>query len=113
MAAEDYRVEFDKTGVRVARPDGTQESVDWDKLRSVLIETNDQGPFADDFFWVLVTGGGKAAAGCVIPMGAQGLEPLLEHMQLTLPGFDNQAVIEASRSTENRTFLCWQRPANE
>lgn len=112
MAAEDYRVEFDKTGVRVARPDGTQECVAWDALRAVLIETNDQGPFADDFFWVLVSSGGKAA-GCVIPMGAQGLEPLLQHMQRTLPGFDNQTVIEASGSTENRTFTCWQRPANE
>jgi hypothetical protein len=46
--------------------------------------------------------------GCAVPQGATGDRLLLERLQ-ALPGFDNNAVIEAMSSTSRRRFLCWQR----
>jgi tellurite resistance protein len=55
-------------------------------------------------FWVLVADG----SGCVVPSEAEGTDQLLKRLQ-ELPGFDNQAVIQAMASTDNREFLCWKR----
>ncbi len=107
MSAEQFNVTFDEDEVRVDRPDGEAECVRWDRLRAILIATTDEGPFADDFHWLLI--GDPISSGCVIPMGAQGLEALVDKL-VELPGFDHQAMIEASFSTENKQFLCWERP---
>ncbi|MHA1536253.1 MAG: hypothetical protein ACTSUD_01745 [Alphaproteobacteria bacterium] len=107
MVAEDITVAFDSDEVRVTRPGGAVESVRWDQLQTVLIATTDEGPFADDFLWLLI--GDPISNGCVIPMGAEGLEALVDRL-VELPGFDHQALIDASSSTENNRFLCWQRP---
>src|SRR5258708_33017843 len=82
-------------GVACRRQDGKVESVAWDDLQGVLIETNDQGPFGTDVFWILV---GKHG-GCVIPQGANGEDALLTQLQ-ALEGFDNAALIDAMSSTE-------------
>ena len=100
-----YVVTLSDHEVACRHPDGLIESVPWDELRAVLLETNDQGPFAIDVFWILVGQRG----GCVIPQGAHGEAALLERLQ-ALDGFDNDAVIQAMMSTENQRFLCWQRP---
>ena len=86
-------------------PNGTEESVTWADLQAVLIETNDEGPFAPDVFWILVGRPG----GCIIPEGATGEAELLNRLQ-ALDGFDNDAVIAAMSSTDNQRFLCWKRP---
>jgi hypothetical protein len=52
------------------RPSGVIESIDRDDLEIVVIETNDEGPFAPDVFWYLA--GGKS--GCVVPIGVSGEE---------------------------------------
>lgn len=105
--AKEITVAFDEDEVRVTRPDGTLEQMSWDRLRTVMIATTDEGPFADDFLWVLI--GDPVSNGCVIPMGAQGLEALVDRL-IGLPGFDHQAMIDASSSTDNNKFLCWERP---
>ena len=56
------------TGVSCTGPNGNIESVDWDDVQTVLIETNNTGPFGTDLWWMLV---GKQG-GCVVPMGATG-----------------------------------------
>ena len=86
------------------RPDGQIESVAWDDLQAVFLETTDEGPFDMDVYWVLV--GNRS--GCVIPQGANGEAELLDHLQ-KLAGFDNQAVIEAMLTTDNQRFLCWRK----
>ena len=86
------------------RPDGAVERVGWADLETVEIVTTSDGPFAPDVFWVLYGRDG----GCAVPQGATGDGMLLERLQ-ALPGFDNDAVIEAMSSTSNRRFLCWQR----
>jgi len=85
-------------------PDGRVESVRWDDLQKVEIMTTDEGPFAEDVYWMLkgVTGG------CAIPSQAQGMKELLSRLQ-QLPGFKNEAVIKATASADNATFLCWSR----
>lgn len=98
-------VTVDDTGVICRRSESRADGVRWQDLRAVLIETTDQGPFQNDVFWVLVGERGR----CVVPQEAEGSQQLLARLQL-LAGFDNQAVIEAMGSAENRTFVCWRKP---
>lgn len=88
------------------RPDGRVERVGWSDLQKVEVVTTGDGPFAPDVFWVLY----GTSGGCAVPQGATGDKELLERLQ-ALPGFDNQAFIEAMSSTSDRRFLCWQRAA--
>ena len=97
-------VSFDETGVVRVMGDGRTEAVRWDELREVRIVTTDQGPFADDVFWLLVGEEG----GCAVPSEAEGAKELLERLQ-QLPGFRNEAAIEAMSCTKDAEFLCWRR----
>lgn len=98
------RVEITDEAVIVYRPPGRTESVRWDELRIVLVETNDLGPFVDDVFWILV----GTKGGCVVPQGIEGEIDLLDCLQ-ALDGFDNEMLIKAMGSHENQRFLCWER----
>lgn len=100
----DILVTITEQEITCRRPDGTVESVTWQSLRAVIIETNDLGPFCTDVFWILI----GDTDGCVIPQGANGESELLHRLQI-LPGFNNEAVIEAMGSTDNNRFLCWKR----
>src|SRR5687767_7649093 len=63
------------------RPNGEVESLNWDDLQVVAIETTDQGPHIADVFWYLA---GKQS-GCVVPLGATGEDDMVKRLQ-TLPG---------------------------
>src|SRR6185436_9773582 len=89
-----FRVTLSESEVTCRRPNGEMETVAWNKLQAVLIETTDTGPLATDVFWILV----GEDSGCVIPQGATGEAELLAKLQ-SLPNFDNAAVIEAMTST--------------
>jgi hypothetical protein len=91
-------------GVTYHPPDGAARTVRWDELRAVLIETTDAGPFVEDVWWILIDAQGH----CIIPQEA-GSARLLARLQ-ELPDFDNDAVIAAMSSVENKIFACWQRP---
>ncbi len=80
------------------------KTIRWPELEEVAIETTDNGPFGEDFFAVLRTAEFTAR----IPQEVLGFEDLLARLQ-QLPGFNNEAVIEAAGSTEDATFLCWKR----
>ncbi len=97
-------VAFDDERVTRTLPDGRTESVRWDELVAVAIETSDAGPFGDDVAWILA----GTAAGCLIPSETPGMDALLIRLQ-QLPGFDNEAVIAAMGCTTNATFPCWRR----
>jgi hypothetical protein len=97
-------VNVSDSGVSCLRPDGAAESLKWDDLQRVEILTTDAGPFAPDVFWVLH----GSETGCVVPQGATGESTLLRRLQ-SLPGFSNEAVMQAMASTTNQEFLCWQR----
>ena len=98
-------VSFDDEGVVRTLTDGRTETVKWAELEKVWIMTTDEGP-AEDVYWMLQ---GKFG-GCAVPSEAEGMKELLERLQ-QLPGFKNQAVIQAMASTSNAEFVCWIRNA--
>jgi len=101
----EFVVTFDGEKILCRRPEGAEETVRWNELGTVLVETNDLGPAAADVFWFLISQDKKS--GCAFPPGATGDSELIKRLQ-ELPGFDNEAVITAMTSAENQHFLCWQ-----
>jgi hypothetical protein len=104
QAVEAVGVELSATGVTCELLDMTTKFLGWDDLQRVSIKTTDGGPFEEDVWWLLEA----THAQVLLPQGANGEKELFLHLQ-TLPGFDNDAVINAMLSVENRQFLCWQR----
>ena len=102
-----FVIQMTESAVSCHRPDGVIETVRWDELQQVQVLTTSDGPFAPDCFWLLR---GPETTGCCIPQGATGDAELLDRIQ-KLPGFNNQAFIEAMGSTQEAIFTCWQRPA--
>lgn len=98
------RTEIDDLGVRRTLGDGRVESITWAELVRVEVLTTDEGPYAQDFFFLLFAGDGQ---GCVVPNDqSQGLLPRLQ----ALPGFDNTVLVSACGSTQNARFVCWVAP---
>jgi hypothetical protein len=93
-------------GVTVIQRERVREEVRWEDLVRVEIVTTDRGPWDDDLFYVLTSREGRDL---VVPSEAPQSAEVLVRLQ-RLPGFDNQAVIESAGCTENRRFLCWEKP---
>ena len=96
-------VEITAEGVTRRLGDGRVEAVTWDALTEVRIVTTTGGPFAEDLFFVLEAGG----SGCVVPQSHASTE-FVSRLQ-SLPGFDNEQMIEAMSSTADAEFVCWRR----
>lgn len=92
--------------ISCVRPNGIVESLTWDELEVVAIETTDEGPFVADVFWLLA----GATSGCVVPLGATGEDLMLKRLQ-TLPAFDNETLTKAMSSTSNARFVLWRKNA--
>jgi hypothetical protein len=103
--ATNERVEFDEQELRRFMRNGTKESIRWDELHEIGIVTTDEGPWAEDVFWLFLNA--DRSKGCAVPNGADGFPALLERIQ-TLPGFNNEAVVQAMGSAENNQFLIWR-----
>lgn len=86
------------------RADGSEMTIAWGDLEAASIQTTDSGPFQDDLFWLLESGGERHR----IPSQTPGADALMRALQ-ELPGFDTEAVIDASTSLEPRVFECWRR----
>jgi hypothetical protein len=98
---------IDDEKILCKKPNANDESITWSKLDAVLIETTDEGPVATDVFWLLLTK--DMSSGCIIPQGAKGENELLAVMQSRLTNFNNELLIEAMGSTDNKRFLLWER----
>lgn len=98
------RVEVDAAGVRLLGGPRVA-TIDWADLAAVSIRTTDAGPFEDDLHWEL-----QHRDGSVLIVGSEteGIGTLMEHLQ-RLPGFDNEAVVAASTSTQDALYRCWER----
>jgi len=103
-AANSVAIVFDDEGARRLYLGETTHRVSWAELERIAIRTTDDGPFAEDLFWVLLGSGGT---GFVIP-SALVPDGLVERLQ-QLPGFDNHAVIEAMQSVTENVFVAWRR----
>jgi hypothetical protein len=91
----------DQNGVVVGRDD----LISWRQIREVFVETTAGGPYFDDFFVGLVVDGRRAIR---IP---DRLAPVVLPWIQKLPGFDNEALLRATRSAEKAVFPCWKRGA--
>lgn len=98
------RVEVDPSGVRRLSGLKVIESITWSRLVRVVIMTTDEGPFAEDWYWVLIA---DDATGCAVGHTLACDVDLLATLQ-RLPGFDNSKVLEAAGSTSWNEFVCWQ-----
>ena len=96
-------VGFDSERIWVKHPDQDEEFILWKDLIGIAIRTTDEGPLNPDVFWILEAKGKTL----VYPGGATGESEMLKRFQ-TLPNFDNKAVISATGSAFNNTFLCWE-----
>jgi hypothetical protein len=83
-----------------------REAVAWRDLVWVCIQTTDEGPGAEDFFFLLGSADGK---GCVVPNFIATKLGLLGTLQERLPGLDNAQVTIAAGSTTNAFFTIWGR----
>jgi hypothetical protein len=90
-------LDADSVGLTV----GAGDRLPWRDVLEVRVETNDAGPYDEDFFLVVIARGRPPLR---IPSTL--VHRVLDRIQ-QLPGFDNDALIKAASSTEKATFMCW------
>jgi hypothetical protein len=98
-----YTITLDGNRLSCEHPDGTVEQIEFDKLASVFVETNDSGPRGIDVWWILTTTDGTM---CRYPLGANGETAIMTALN-TLTGFE----VRGMNSTDNARFECWPSPA--
>lgn len=72
-------------------------------LSAVYVETNDNGPWGTDVWWLLNDSAGHTKV--AFPQLATGEEAALERLRL-LPGF----AVRGMNSGGNARFMCWPTP---
>ncbi len=87
--------------------DGRRHQLPLSQLHAVAIETNASGPQGMDFWWLIY--GPEEDVAFTFPQGATGESTVLEHVT-ALPGFRHDAFQAAIQSTDEDTFVIWQRP---
>lgn len=98
-------VQVDEIGVECVYADGESRRLTWAALGAVRVRTTPDGPVDHDLFWDLYDRSG--ALQLIVPGGFHGSGDLLVALQ-RLPGFDNEAVVRASGSTDAEEFLVWE-----
>jgi hypothetical protein len=76
----------------------------WSDLRSIYIDTSDEGLLAEDVFLVLADDAGE----CRIPLTTLESAALLRRLQ-TLPGVDRDAAIQSKTCSDKRRLVCWEK----
>ena len=99
-------VRFDESKVECIFPNGTTQSITWPNLRAIAVETNDQGPWSEDVYFLLFSNFEDQF--CSIPQCAEGSQQLISRLQ-QLSEFNNEALIKAMGCTSNNFFLCWEK----
>ena len=84
---------------------GERLSYHFDDILKIIVRTTAEGPFADDIFYEILT----TAGAVVLPSQAQGVQRLVDEHLLKLPGFDYEAFIRAMGSTDDQTFVCFEK----
>ena len=97
-------VDSDDEGCVGISAQGARLPLKFSDLHRIAIRTTDEGPGAEDVFWLLAAGDQE----CLIPHGTPGETELFERF-LKLPGFNSQTMIEAMTSADNAEFECWNR----
>jgi hypothetical protein len=96
----EVHVSFSDAAIEVAAPNQETQTIGWSKVRRILVETNDSGPWGADVWWVLEGGGAR----CCFPQGATGETAALAEIARRFPTFQ----VKGMNSTSNATFVCWE-----
>ena len=83
-----------------------REAVAWTDVVWVAIETTDEGPWAEDFFYLLCGADGK---GVIVPNFLAIELNLVDTMHDQLPGVDYKQAAIAIGSMNNAIFKIWDR----
>lgn len=75
-------------------------------LARITCITTEDGPWAEDMFWVLEEDGGTTLT---IPNSATGTEKLFDAFS-ALPGVDYTMATKAMGSTHNDSYVIWSKP---
>jgi hypothetical protein len=98
-------VRCDESEISASYPNGETQTISWESVICIAIETNDTGPWGADLWWLIE--GEKSR--CAYPGGATGDIDALKRFPSLFPGFSNEIVIQANGCTSNARFVCWQR----
>lgn len=101
-----FSVAFDDEAITSSGEGREDETVAWADLTEVVILNEDAFPVGSQY-WLLA---GKDGKGAAIASEAEGMQALLAAMQERLPGFDNEAVIQAMASLDG-AFRVWKKSA--
>ena len=96
---------LDNESISAIYQSGEIESIRWEDVNCIAIETNDSGPWGADLWWLFE---GKEKR-CAYPGGATGYLDALRELPTRFPGFSDEMVIKANGCTSNARFVCWQR----
>ena len=100
-----YVVDVDENKISIRHPGGEVQTIEWDAVQSIAIRTNDRGPWAPDFWWVLE--GGEDY--CTWPQGATGEKEAKDQLVARFPDLNHEVLLMAYGSTDNAHFVCWER----
>jgi len=98
------KVSFDEESAFVQWPDKAAEAICFKDLIGVAVETTDKGPFIEDVWWHLAS----PEKVVTYPSEATGADKILNRLQ-QLPTFNNERLIQAMSSTDNKTFILWDK----
>ncbi|MBZ5789377.1 hypothetical protein K8353_04580 [Burkholderia contaminans] len=103
-----WAVTVTDTRIESTDPKGVTHGIALPDLGAIVIETNDQGPYESDVWWILFDTNRRFA--CGFPQDAEGAKAAVDRL-LGLPGIDHGKVIAAQTSVDNAMFPIWQRSA--
>ncbi|MEJ8840156.1 hypothetical protein [Ramlibacter sp. AN1133] len=83
------------------------ESVRWDELAKVEVLANETGAGRKEMLFLLY---GRTGQGVAVPGSVASSHDLVAVLEGRLPGFRKDAVAEAQRSAERRSWTLWERP---
>ena len=95
---------FDGEVITIERPFGRKLLLKLEDVDEIGVQTTDQGPFAEDVYWLLKQG----TTSVRIPEPSPVFKMLMDRFH-SWPGFDWQPFTEAMACSDCRYFRCWQR----
>ena len=98
-------LEIDDERITLRAP-GRVESVAWRDVVEIGIVTTADGPYAEDFYWLLI---GEHGDGCAITNELACETSLLDELGKRFDNLDFEAIIRASGCCEEASFLVWRR----
>jgi hypothetical protein len=104
MNEKAWNVDLRDGFLHVTSPGRKRAKIRMTDVIGIAIETNNSGPWGSDVVWHVSEGDFTLH----FPVGATGEENILPTFQ-RLPGFDNQAVIEAMACTKNEIFVVYKK----